>query len=373
MCVPVLASYTVEIARRSSIPAASGRASSYGIFEHPIRSAAASCYILRHMDFQTVAVQLVRALRGPRSQTACNRRLGYTSNVLHAWETGARKPTMSDLWRLAALARVDVHSALRSILRKADVSLGQVAGSSELDIDGRVWLTELTTGWTAAELARELNCNRNTVARWFQGTTEPKAHQVLHLVQLTTQRLLDFIALFVPLSDIAALARSSEDLRRQRILAYEMPWAHAVLRALEIEEYRQLPQHQPGFIATRLGLELEQEEAAIGALSQAKQIRRSRGLWRPTRVLSVDTSLMRAADVELKRYWAELGSQRVSEQALQKGALFSYNVFTISEEGYQQIRRAHLEYYDRLRAIVAEHQAPTRVVLANVHLIPLDV
>ena len=96
-------------------------------------------------------------------------------------------------------------------------------------------------------------------------------------------------------------------------------------------------------------------------------------MWRPTRVLSVDTSVLRAADVELKRYWAELGSQRVSEQALNRGALFSYNVFSISEEGYQQIRRAHLEYYDRLRAIVAEHQAPTRVVLANVHLIPLDV
>lgn len=326
------------------------------------------------MDFPTITTQLVRALRGPRSQAACNRRLGYTSNVLHAWETGVRKPTMTDLWRLAALSRVDVDGALRSILRKPDVNLEPARGAAGGDgIDGRAWLTELTTGWSAVELARELECNRNTVARWFQGTTEPKAHQVLHLVQLTTQRLLDFIARFVPLAEIPALARSSEDLRRQRLLAYEMPWAHAVLRALEIEEYRQLPQHQPGFIAARLGLDVDQEEAALVALSRAKQIRRSRGLWRPTRVLSVDTSVLRAADVELKRYWAELGSQRVSEQALNRGALFSYNVFSISEEGYQQIRRAHLEYYDRLRAIVAEHQAPTRVVLANVHLIPLDV
>lgn len=327
------------------------------------------------MDFQTIAAQLVRALRGPRSQAACNRRLGYTSNVLHAWETGVRKPTMTDLWRLAASSRIDVDAALRSILRKPDVNLWNpsVSGGALKEVDGKAWLTELTTGWSAVELARELDCNRNTVARWFQGTTEPKVHQVLHLVQLTTQRLLDFIARFVPLTEIAALARSSEDLRRQRLLAYEMPWAHAVLRALEIEEYRQLARHQPGFLAARLGLNLEQEEAAIAALSQAKQIRKSRGLWRPTRVLSVDTSVMRAADVELKRYWAVLGGQRVSEQALSKGALFSYNVFTISEEGYQQIRRAHLEYYDRLRAIVAEHQAPTRVVLANVHLIPLDV
>lgn len=326
------------------------------------------------MDFLAVTTQLVRALRGPRSQAACNRRLGYTSNVLHAWETGARKPTMSDLWRLAGLARVDVEAALRSILRKSDVDLApesRVGGTS--GIDGRAWLSELTTGWSAVELARELDCNRNTVARWFQGQTEPKVHQVLRLVQLTTQRLLDFIAQFVPLTEIPALARSAEDLRRQRLLAYEMPWAHAVLRALEIQDYRQLSQHEPGFIAARLGLSLEQETAALSALSLAKQIRKSGGLWRPTRVLSVDTSVLRAADVDLKRYWAELGSQRVSAQALEHGALFSYNVFSISDEGYQQIRRAHLEYYDRLRAIVADHQGPTRVVLANVHLIPLDV
>ena len=328
------------------------------------------------MDYSTVAVQLVRALRGPRSQAACNRRLGYSSNVLHAWETGVRKPAMSDLWRLAVLGHVDLDAALRSILRKPDVNLSTLAGSGTSAasyIDGRAWLTELTVGWSAVELARELQCNRNTVARWFQGQTEPKVHQVLHLVQLTTQRLLDFIACFVPLSEIPALARSAEDLRRQRLLAYEMPWAHAVLRALEIEDYRQLPQHRPGFLASKLGLSLEQEEVALGALAQAKQIRKSRGLWRPTRVLSVDTSTLRAADVELKRYWARVGSERVSEQALAQGALFSYNVFTVSEQGYQQIRRAHLEYYDRLRAIVAEHQEPTKVVLANVHLIPLDV
>lgn len=281
---------------------------------------------------------------------------------------------MSDLWRLAALSRVDVEAALRSILRKPDVTLVSESSShGGPSIDGRAWLTELTTGWSAVELARELDCNRNTVARWFQGLTEPKVHQVLHLVQLTTQRLLDFIAQFVPLTEIPALARSSEDLRRQRLLAYEMPWAHAVLRALEIEEYRQLAQHEPGFIAVRLGLTLEQESAALSALSLAKQIRKSGGLWRPTRVLSVDTSVHRSADVELKRYWAELGSQRVSAHALERGALFSYNVFAISDEGYQQIRRAHLEYYDRLRAIVAEHQGATRVVLANVHLIPLDI
>jgi hypothetical protein len=119
-----LAANGIKIVCRTSLPAAHVGASSYGIFEHPSPRVSASCYILRHMDFQTVAVQLVRALRGPRSQTACNRRLGYTSNVLHAWETGARKPTMSDLWRLAALARVDVDGALRSILRKSDVSLG---------------------------------------------------------------------------------------------------------------------------------------------------------------------------------------------------------------------------------------------------------
>ncbi len=322
------------------------------------------------MDYLQASKQLIRALRGRRSQNACNRRLGYSSNVTHAWETGTRQPTMTDLFRLAELRGVDTAAAAHALVRQTELDLrsNQPGG-----VNGATWLSELVVGWSLSELARHLECNRNTIARWLRGDTEPRVAQLLHLVQLTTQRSLDFVASMVPLEQVPALHSEYEDLERQRRLAYDMPWANAVLRVLELSVYRQLPQHEPGFIASLLGIELEQEAAALEALVQARQIKKVAGRFRPNRVLSVDTSTDPRANLKLKRHWAQVGCERLSETALSRGALFSHNVFAVSDEGYRQIHRAHLEYYDRLRSLVAEFAAPTRVVLANVQLVPLDI
>lgn len=320
------------------------------------------------MDYELAARQLLRALRGSRSQRACNRRLGYSSNVTHAWETGSRQASMTDLFRLARLAGVDAAAAAEGLMRNP-----RPLGTAEGGIDGATWLRELMVGWSVSEMARELGCNRNTVARWLRGQTEPRVGELLRLVQVTTQRVLDFVARLVALEHVPAFARHYEDLERQRRIAYEMPWAHAVLHVLELEAYRKLERHEPGFIARLLGISLEQERAALDALMAARQVERVKGRLRPRRVISVDTSKDPVANLRLKAHWARVGSERLGEAALARGALFSHNVFAVSDEGYQQIRRAHLEYYDRLRSIVAEHGSPTRIVLANVQLVPLDV
>jgi len=45
-----------------------------------------------------------------------------------------------------------------------------------------------------------------------------------------------------------------------------MPWAHAVLRALELEGYRRLRVHRPGLIAQWIGVDPSVEEACLSTL-----------------------------------------------------------------------------------------------------------
>jgi hypothetical protein len=145
-----------------------------------------------------------------------------------------------------------------------------------------------------------------------------------------------------------------------------------VLRALELESYRALPRHVRGLIAGHTGIGIDEEDQLLSRLAAAKQIRRSRGKWVLRRILNVDTREDAASNLLLKRHWAEVGVERLGERELPPGSLYSYNLFAISDDGLERIRAAHLEYYERVRTIVAECNAPTRVVLANVQLIPLD-
>jgi transcriptional regulator with XRE-family HTH domain len=64
------------------------------------------------MNYDALTSELVRALRGRRSQGAINRKLGRSSNAVHAWEHGSRSPRASDFFKLGRLAGVDVAHVL---------------------------------------------------------------------------------------------------------------------------------------------------------------------------------------------------------------------------------------------------------------------
>jgi hypothetical protein len=68
------------------------------------------------IDHETVARELIRALRGDRSQTAFSRHLGYRCNVLYTWESGRRWPTAATFFRVSLKAKVDVAAKLPDFL-----------------------------------------------------------------------------------------------------------------------------------------------------------------------------------------------------------------------------------------------------------------
>jgi len=274
---------------------------------------------------------------------------------------------LDDFLRLARLAGRDV-AGLLSRFRG-----GQSEPSEPLTSRAGLaaWLTGLAELRSASELARGLGRNRNTVARWLDGTTQPRLPDLLRYVELTSKRSLEFVAAFAGDAKLPSLGEALADLDLQRELAYGMPWAHAVLRALELDVYRRLRQHRPGLIAQLIGVDQAVEDACLSALARAGQIQRVRGKWRVRRVLSVDTRSDPEGNRRVKRHWAEVALQRLSERSSFEAGMYSYNLFAISEAALARIRALHMNYFERLRAIVDECEDPTRVVLVNVQLCPL--
>ena len=105
-------------------------------------------------------------------------------------------------------------------------------------------------------IARITGSDRTTVARWLRGDTEPRVPQLLAFVDRMAHRLVEFITLFVPPETLPSLRPLAGELSAQRRVAYELPWSHAVLRALELRSYRAGPKHVPGVIAAAIGVDV---------------------------------------------------------------------------------------------------------------------
>lgn len=318
------------------------------------------------MRYELLAREVVRAVRGARSQAAFNRRLGFKTNVVSTWERGTRQPTAAQFFAVVERLGVDVRGRLRAFLHEP------TCFEPETPLESVVLeLFERLRGTASVvSIAARMGKHRVAVARWLKGQTEPRLPELLALVDALTPRLLEFIAVLCDPAQVPSVARAWADLDAQRRIAFEEPWSHALLRALELDAYARAPEPAAEVLGHAVGLTRAEAARLLEQLVACRQVERRDGRWVNARVMAVDTG-GRSKDAErLKEHWANVALARLREGRLADG-LFSFNLFVVSNEDYEQIRQLHLRYFNELRAIVQNSKKNDRVVLVNQQLVPL--
>ena len=318
------------------------------------------------MNYESLSSELLRALRGKRSQTAFSKRLGYRSNVAYAWESGRAWPTALDFFGMLERSGRKLEPALAAFYRvrsgpsrNTDLKSARGVGAFLDDLRGQIAIVDL---------ARTAERSRFAVARWLKGDAEPRLPDFLRLVECASLRLLDFIACFIDPSTLPSAAKPWRELETARRAAYEMPWSHAVLRVIELPEYRKRRAHEPGFIAERLRISREEEERCVALLLETGQVEKRGKRLIPGAPLTVDTRGDAARSRQAKVFWTSVALERIEAGA---EGTFSYNLFSVSHVDLERIRELHRAYFRELRRIVAASEPAECIVLANVHLLEL--
>jgi transcriptional regulator with XRE-family HTH domain len=321
------------------------------------------------MDHDALAAEVMRALRGRRSQLAFSRRLGYATNVAYAWEAGRRAPTAAEMLRAAARVGKDVAAAVTPFLyREVPAGAGALAPTSPAFV--AALLRELRGPTPMRHLAARAGLSVSAISRILAGKTEPRLPMFFRLVEASSRRLLDLLANLV---DVGALPAARDEWRRveaMRRLAHDNPLSEAVPRFLELDLYQRLARHRPGWIAERLGISRDDEERTLRDLAAAGVIRWDGVRWQIDPDRSVDTTRFdpRAAST-LRAHWTDAAAARIRGGG---DGQFSYLVFSTDDATLEAIRELHLRYFRELRALVAASPRLRRVAVANLQLFAID-
>jgi transcriptional regulator with XRE-family HTH domain len=318
------------------------------------------------LNYDQLTAELLRALRGPRSQEAFRRQLHYRSNVAYFWESGRRAPSATEAHRVAQRMGVDVNAAWAAFLGTS--SPPWVAGlqlQQPADL-GRL-LDHLRGRRPVADVARRAGLSRHAVRRWLRGECEVRLPDFLRYVEAATQRLLDWLSGWVPPAELPEARGAWERLEILRRFSVDQPWVPAVLRTLELVDYKALPSPPPGWIDSRLGLPPGTEQACLELLTLAGQIELQGSHYVESARGTVDLRPSPGL-LDTKRWWSKVASDRLGDADV----LSSYAVFTVTESDHARIREVLLEAYRRVRSIVAESRSPERVLLINLQLVRLD-
>ncbi len=307
----------------------------------------------------------MRALRAHRSQTMLSRRLGFQTNVVYRWESGRRRLRASDFLRAADRCGVDVGAAVARFFK---VPVPASAGADDPEEAVRALLVQLQGSLSARQLGERIGRSRDAVQRWLSAGAHPSLADVLRVVHTTTHRVSDFVEGFVDPASVPALAESWEQARSHRLSVARAPYAQAFWCALELAEYQDLEQHEPGWLARRLGMPIETETEALQALEAGGHLRRDRGKLHPGSNVVLDLGPMSRDSHRVRHRWLELAAKRQDDG---DPGIFSYNLFGCDAPTFGRIRELHNQYFQQVRALVSDCERADDVVLTQLNLFRL--
>lgn len=302
-----------------------------------------------------IASQLLRALRGPRSQIAFSRRLGYRTNVASDWENGRRAPRTSEVFRVMERVGVDVSAGMERFHAPSAPALA--AGTA-------AWLRALQGGTSTSALAERSGFSRHQVGRWLRGDADPRLPELLALLDAMTGRMPDWIAAFVDAAQVPAVVARANAQRRAGRLVFERPWSPAVLTFVATAGAEGV---SAPAVATALGCPAEELGSTLDALVDAGLLQR-RGDALVLEAPLTSTAQGSEADRRaLRAHWARVALERTAAPG--PGDLTGFNVFAVSAVDLERIRERYRAFYREIRSLVADSEPPEVAALLLVHLI----
>jgi transcriptional regulator with XRE-family HTH domain len=318
------------------------------------------------LDFEAIAAEWVCVLRGKRSQAGFSRRLGYASSVVHRWEAGTAWPTASRFLDACERCGKDLAAAYAKFFWRPPSWLKELGPSSPQAV--AALLRQLRGKTQIQMIAQASGYGRYSVARWLRGDAEPRLPEFLRLIEASSRRALDFIAVLVDPALLPSAREAWTRLQRMRQAAYEESWSHAVLRALELDEYASVKEPQP-WIAGVLGIDTAQVERALGVLERAGQIARVGERWVALRATAVTTGADPTTRGLLTRAWMEVAGARLAKGA---PGHFGYSLFSVSRADLRRLRELHMEYLREMQSIIARSTPNECVGLLSLQLLDLS-
>lgn len=304
------------------------------------------------------ASEMIRALRGKRSQVAFSRWIGYRSNVAADWEGGHRSPTAATLLVVMSRLGVDVPAGFEQF---------HPGGSQDLAAGLFVWLESLRGHTSQAQIARRSGFSRHQVRRWLKGDAQPRLPQFLRLVHALTGRVHDWVAAFVDINQVPTLCAQHRAAQTASRLAYDHPWSAAVRVLINTDAYRADPTND--FLCRSLGISADELDVIITVLLQSGLVKQVRGHLRP---LSAFTAAAHASDEDrrrLKAHWSQVATERL--QAPRAADLVGLNLISLSRADLEQARQLQRDYFRALRGLVAASEPEEVAALVLMQIISL--
>lgn len=311
-------------------------------------------------NFNKLEKELLRAIRGNRSQNQLNHKLGYNFNRIAKWESGAQKIPWSNFVDLCLTCRVGLPAALKRtfLIKRHEIKNEQkvvklIIGDSPLE-----------------DIAKNLKTSKYSISSLFTGKTSPKLNTILQLINSKSEGLLyAFISELVDTKDIASIKHLRDSFETEINFFSKNPIAMGITHAMLTNGYKNLKKHKIGFIASLLNISVKEEQFLIKKLEENQIIINKNGKY----ILNEESGLF-FIDTEGAIYWSEQCVERLKDRNKRsKYDIFHFQMSPTSSEAFLKVRELFNIFVQNATDVLDSdlNKNQDNVLLINSHIVEL--
>jgi len=303
------------------------------------------------MNYKKVSTQLISSIRRNfgKSQNYFNLKMGFKHNQLYKWESGALQISWKDFLSFCSLANIDIQKALLDVYR-IDM---QPQNYYEL-INHIVKSGKKNTDFD------KLNISNYRLSKWQTRDSIPSLSDMLQIFHYFSFCLIEFLDQITDINQIKEVANEYVNYQRNTDLHRKLPFAGAVLHALELEQYLSLPRHEEGLISKFLGISIVEERQALQLLEELNFIKKEGQKYRAqSQFLDFRNDL--ESFKATRMHWLKK-AQEIVISSSSKDANLGYLCFSVSPQSYQKILPLYSQFFSEVRKVCAEDRLPAQKV-----------
>lgn len=297
------------------------------------------------MDFKMLVQQALRAMRGRRSSEGVSQKLGYSYNQVHRWESGKVSIGWSEFAEFAEACGINFQVAINRIAILYKIKNAHEA--SEI-------IQALFGDYSINEAAKRLGVSRFKVSRWVDGKVEPRAAEMLQVIQFFSGVLIDLYEGLGVVEKVPEMLSRRKQLQALEKIFLTYPYAACFLWAFLLKEYKESKTHIRGFAAKRLKIPQSAEDALLKKLTEVEILGLEKGKYVPHMKKMNTSTLSRAAQREIRKYWLRHGLRFLEEHGEMPDRsrfLSGYLEFSIPTKLIPRVMERYMAFYREISTL----------------------
>lgn len=313
-------------------------------------------------NYKKLRQELIRAIRGDKSQTFINKRLGYRSNQVAKWESGRGRILWPDFVSFCNVCHFNLRQPFPFLSGKKFF---------HEDI-----ISNYLRSYDKKVIIEHLNVSHATLSRWLSGALIPDLDIILRLLAFDNRLLA--LANALSLNKLPSFKQYMEQYDCTKLKGVS-GFANIIYKLIGSKQYRELKEHVDGFLATLLCINVNTEKQLLEILLQQGLLQKNpqSGKYDYT-ILNMGLHTNEPLRIEARKYYIDQFRKYLYyiEKNGKPGGLnfvapFAVNMVT--EETLEKILLEIDAFWIRLTKIFKNNDHENSAILINLNFQLLDV